>query len=85
MPQLQMFGAVSTPIDPINQQKKLPQLSPASNSQTRGSTVNIYSSSSSSTPAPYGLCRCGSEIAIPGLDAHLCPRCGWVSRLGGGQ
>ncbi len=85
MPQLPLFGAVSTPIDPVNQKKRLFQPNPASKSQTIGSTVNTYSPSSDLPPAPYGLCRCRTAIALPGLDAYLCPRCGWVSRLGGGQ
>jgi len=38
-----------------------------------------------STAAPYGLCCCGSAISVPGLDADCCPRCGWVTRLGGGR
>lgn len=37
------------------------------------------------TSAIYGLCRCGAAISVPGLDADCCPRCGWVSRLGGGR
>ena len=28
-------------------------------------------------PAPYGLCRCGEPFLAPGLDASLCPSCGY--------
>lgn len=31
-------------------------------------------------PAPYGYCSCGRAIKIPGLEAHLCPKCGWRTK-----
>jgi len=34
---------------------------------------------------PYGQCRCGKAIQIPGLDGYRCGQCGWIAKILGGQ
>ncbi len=93
MSQLSIF-VPSTPPEPLGseantephskKQSQAKQIASAS-LKVDVATVNSYSQPPAPAPAPYGLCRCGMAIAAPGLDAHYCPECGWVSHLGGGK
>jgi len=38
-----------------------------------------------SSDFPYGQCRCGKAIQIPGLDGYKCSQCGWIAKILGGQ